>query len=215
MRIVAVVVAAVAPFVACSGGSSGGLGGGSGALNQYVDRLGSAYCNWLQGCGKTQELTACLAEFNGDADVKTVRSCAAAADYYSSHQGELDACLGRKPACSTDDPSGFCPALDLNTIEKMCTGGGTIVPEGGTSPGGACGSSAANAYKCAGNSIQQCKGGQWVSAGSCTCSVSVGDPRKPPYASTCKTTGTDGVVECSYAGSRCMLCKPESGCAGT
>jgi hypothetical protein len=55
-----------------------------------------------------------------------------------------------------------------------------------------------------------CSGGSWL-AGACTCTVSVGDPRKPPYASTCKGDGL-GNIECSYAGSRCRTCTKGVGC---
>jgi len=215
MRVVALIVVGVVTFAACSGGSggSGGVGPGVAALDQYVDRLGSAYCNWLKGCGKTQDVAACLSDFNADSDTLTYRSCAAAADYYAAHQSELEACLNQPPSCSTDDPSTFCPALDFDSLAKSCAAGGTTTPDAG-STAGACGSYAANAYKCAGNSIQQCRGGQWSTVSACTCSVSVGDPRKPPYASTCKSSGT-GSVECSYAGSSCMVCKPDTACSGT
>lgn len=90
---------------------------------------------------------------------------------------------------------------------------------GGSEEGTATGSGTSavcteGAYKCeytGSYSFSKCTGGQWTGGGGCTCSVSVGDPRKPPYASTCKYHDV-GSIECSYAGSLCMLCAPGTGC---
>ncbi len=69
-----------------------------------------------------------------------------------------------------------------------------------------CDGHASGDYECDGSySYSVCSGGSWTYAGSCTCSVSVGDPRKPPYASNCKYHGT-GSIECSYAGVACKIC---------
>lgn len=68
------------------------------------------------------------------------------------------------------------------------------------------------AFKCSGStSIQVCDGGVWKSAGACGCSVSVGDPRKPPYAATCKYWKTNS-IECSYAGEACKYCEVGHDC---
>lgn len=86
-----------------------------------------------------------------------------------------------------------------------------------SSPATDCGGRPEGAYKCSSSStIMQCKAGEWHVAGSCGCSVKVGDPRKPPYAATCKVMigVTDG-VECSYAGVDCKECRPGKPCATT
>jgi hypothetical protein len=69
-------------------------------------------------------------------------------------------------------------------------------------------------YKCSGSTtIMHCVGGAWTVANACTCSVYMGDPRKPPYASTCKSGSVTGGVDCSYAGVRCLTCTPGGACS--
>jgi hypothetical protein len=89
---------------------------------------------------------------------------------------------------------------------------GTGSDGGGSGSGGAgatcSGGAAEGSYKCdytGSYSYQVCRGGSWTFGGSCTCSVSVGDPRKPPYATNCKYHAT-GSIECSYAGVSCKIC---------
>ena len=42
--------------------------------------------------------------------------------------------------------------------------------------------------------------------------VSVGDPRKPPYATSCYDDSVAGSVSCEYAGSSCKFCSPTRPC---
>lgn len=111
---------------------------------------------------------------------------------------------GASCKCST----GVC--RDDGTCGPAGSGGG-----GGTTSG--CGSAPEGAYKCSGSTlIQQCNAGSWVSAGSCGCSVKVGDPRKPAYSATCKTLiGTSNAIECSYADVDCKQCLPGQTCKTT
>lgn len=75
------------------------------------------------------------------------------------------------------------------------------------------GASAAGSYRCEGNtSFVVCNGGAWEYAGSCSCTVDVGDPRKPSYPTNCKSGSSVGTVVCSYAGTSCLSCSPEEGC---
>ncbi len=73
-------------------------------------------------------------------------------------------------------------------------------------------------YRCASgeigaSSIERCEGGKWTYAAACGCGVKVGDPRKPPYRSSCTIGGTKGTAVCSYAGESCRVCrKGQSSC---
>jgi hypothetical protein len=72
-------------------------------------------------------------------------------------------------------------------------------------------------YRCAdgkigAHTIEVCKGGEWVSADTCSCSVSVGDPRKPPYSTSCSLGSAKGGTVCSYAGSVCKYCRAGESC---
>ncbi|HYY53123.1 MAG TPA: hypothetical protein VE755_09630 [Myxococcales bacterium] len=110
-----------------------------------------------------------------------------------------------------------CTAVFLALVLFAACGGseksgGTTGDESSSSSSG-CDGYAEGDYKCdytGSYSYNVCHNGSWKYAGACTCSVSVGDPRKPPYASTCKSHGT-GNIECSYAFSTCLICD-ESGC---
>ena len=89
---------------------------------------------------------------------------------------------------------------------------GSASSDGGSGSGSAgttcSGGSGEGSYKCDSTgsySYQVCRSGSWAFGGSCTCSVSVGDPRKPPYATNCKYHGP-GSIECSYAGVSCKIC---------
>jgi hypothetical protein len=76
-----------------------------------------------------------------------------------------------------------------------------------------CDGYAEGAYKCdftGSSSYKVCRKGSWSYGGSCTCTVYDGDPRKPPYASSCKYHGS-GSIECSYAFKVCSVCD-ETGC---
>lgn len=99
-------------------------------------------------------------------------------------------------SCSDD---GGDAGTTYSTTSKKCVGTtGTEYSEG--------------SYRCNGTyGIQICRSGAWQSAGSCTCKVYDGDPRKPPYASTCKGDAR-GNVTCSYAFKSCMTCTKGDGC---
>src|SRR5687768_11954777 len=56
-------------------------------------------------------------------------------------------------------------------------------------------------YRCAGGkigglTIEVCKDGEWQVADTCSCSVSVGDPRKPPYSTSCSLGSAKGGTVC-------------------
>jgi len=206
--------AVLAGFIACTSGT-GGTASGSSALSGYLDRLVPAYCAWVAGCSGegTGASSSCMTE--ALAEVAPYRTCAAAETFYDAHRAELDACLtNAAPACGNDDPGTFCPAIA--GVESLgCKAGGASSSSGssGTSGGGAsCGSIAHGAYKCQGDFPAQCQNGAWV-LNSC-CSIKVGDPRKPAYAATCKSSGS-GSVECSYAGVQCKKCTAGSPCETT
>lgn len=87
--------------------------------------------------------------------------------------------------------------------------------DSGSSSSSGCGEYQEGDYHCRGgvgsDTIDQCVGGKWVFAHTCSCTVSVGDPRKPPYVSNCKHDGL-GYAECSYAGVACLQCEMNSTC---
>jgi hypothetical protein len=67
-------------------------------------------------------------------------------------------------------------------------------------------------YRCANGkigagSIEVCRDGAWEYAAACGCGVKVGDPRKPPYRSSCSLGSTKGSAVCSYAGESCRVCR--------
>ena len=109
-----------------------------------------------------------------------------------------------------------CTAMFLALVVAACGGSESSDGDGGTSShagSAGCDGYAEGDYKCdytGSYSYNVCRGGSWTYGGSCSCSVSVGDPRKPPYASNCKSHGT-GNIECSYAGVSCRICD-DSGC---
>ena len=79
---------------------------------------------------------------------------------------------------------------------------------------GDCNGTAEGSYRCSGAlTVEVCRSGAWTSQTSCDCSVSVGDPRKPPYPTNCKTIiGVANAAQCSYAGVACKECRPGAGC---
>ncbi len=63
-----------------------------------------------------------------------------------------------------------------------------------------------------GSGIQRCDSGTWVEAATCDCGVSVGDPRKPPYATSCSYGSTSTSRACEYAGVWCVRCQNGQAC---
>lgn len=91
---------------------------------------------------------------------------------------------------------------DAVTSSSCVDGSGSVVPPGG--------------YRClggiGGHSILECQNGQLNVVATCDCTVSMGDPRKPPYATSCSYgSGSDDRV-CEYAGVSCLECVVGSGC---
>lgn len=96
-------------------------------------------------------------------------------------------------------------------LERECS-----APSGG---GASCDDAPEGAYRCAeggATAIERCEDGAWRSAGTCGCSVRVGDPRKPAYAATCKhLIGSTHAIECSYADVDCKQCLAGEDCETT
>jgi hypothetical protein len=61
-----------------------------------------------------------------------------------------------------------------------------------------------------GSGIKKCVNGAWVHVLDCTCKVNVGDPRKPPYATSCESITQ--YTACSYAGVSCVKCVDGQNC---
>lgn len=214
--------------VACSSSSSGS-GSSTAAVSGYMNDFGNAYCAWLDKCGTASSgVSGCLTDYRSSKEYFLYSNCVAANNFYLAHKTELDACLSASPACGGSDPKSFCAILGTdawNSIESQCKSSGTT-DGGGTSSGTTCttksgGTASAGDYRCLGGAgaldrvsgIEVCKNGAWVSAASCSCTVSVGDPRKPPYSTSC-TPGkpSDGSAVCEYAGSACLTCTKGGSC---
>lgn len=127
-------------------------------------------------------------------------------------------------ACTTATAKGVGESCMSNDecASGLCKGavkaGGEAPAKAGTcaaaptADGGGSGCTEGN-YRCAskfGYGIEICKNGQWESAGGCDCSVSVGDPRKPPYATSCYQNASS--VSCEYAGKACKACTNGKAC---
>jgi hypothetical protein len=100
--------------------------------------------------------------------------------------------------------------------------GGSPNPAGpahcdGNWPGDGIGPAQEGDFRCNGGEIEICTGGSWQTHASCTCTVSVGDPAKPPYPTHCDnlyaSIEADGgvtvppEVACEYAFSQCLVCR--------